>query len=334
MSRKSWSGHRVRNRNLGLTNPSSGTARATAPLGSRRERATARQKRRARQHLERVRGESTVRPPPRWSLVVPIAAALALTLGVLFGSPIVAVARSWISGEPVRIDAVSVRGAKRLSVDEIARASGLPRSARLDAVDSAALAASLSEHPWISEADVVALPTGRLLVRVTERVGHAVVASKTREGLLVVDAAGIPFATAEQTDIATLPKLIAGGPLERDVPNAELAKGVALSERVRALGLRPPTEIRLPKANDPEGYAIRLPLWRAQIILGRDDLERALDTLETLANSGHSELVGADTIDLRFAEQAVLRSAPSPKGAAQAAVTRGRAESSKPRPTG
>ena len=82
------------------------------------------------------------------------------------------------------------------------------------------------------------------------------------------------------------------------------------------------------------GIAFRLPNLKPRIVLGLDHFDARLTSLSRLLETGLEEVEGSETLDLRFADQAVLRGASSPKGAKQAATTRGRAASSKARPTG
>jgi len=89
---------------------------------AQRDRDYSKRQKRARKHLERMRSEPQPQPP--FQLVGPAAVVASLAIGVLVGSPLVATARSWIAGEPVRIEAISVRGTEHLSPAEIAETTG------------------------------------------------------------------------------------------------------------------------------------------------------------------------------------------------------------------
>ena len=88
---------------------------------SQREHDYSRRQKRARRHLERIRSEPRPRPP--LSVVVPAAVVASLTIGALFGGSLVATARSWIGGEALRLEAISVRWTERLSLAEIAEST-------------------------------------------------------------------------------------------------------------------------------------------------------------------------------------------------------------------
>jgi hypothetical protein len=274
------------------------------------------------------------RPQPPFSLVVPAAVVISLAIGLLFGSPLVATARSWIAGEPVRIEAISVRGSELLSSAEIAAATGLPLSAEWASADPREIEASLIAHPWIADARAVRLPTGRLLVHVSEQVPRALVAIGKPAQDFAVNREGMPFAPAGSRAPSGLPRLIPNTAVEPNATNQQMAGAIELAYRLPEFGLPLPSELFLSDEGDPTGFAIRLPNLKPRIILGHDHFDARLTSLSRLLETGLEEVEGSETLDLRFADQAVLRGAPSPKGAKQAATTRGRAASSKARPTG
>ena len=299
---------------------------------SQREHDYSRRRQRARRHLERMRREPRRSPP--LSIVVPSAVVVSLAVGALFGSPLVATARSWIGGETVRLEAISVRGAEHLSVAEIAQSTGLPPGVEWASIDPREVEASLIEHAWIADASAVRLPTGRLLVHVTEHVARALVALGRPAQDFAVDPHGMPFAPADEQVPSGLPRLIPSGAVERDIADEQLARAIELAYRLPEFDLPLPSELFISDEADPTGFALRLPSLKPRIVLGRDHFDERLASLARLLEAELEEIEGSETLDLRFADQAVLRGAPSPKGAKQAATARGRAASSKARPTG
>jgi hypothetical protein len=71
-----------------------------------------------------------------------------------------------------------------------------------------------------------------------------------------------------------------------------------------------------------------------RVVLGREDLDARLDDLVRLVTARPDAVAQATSIDLRFANQAVLRSGPIHKGSANTAAERGRATPHNRRPTG
>jgi cell division protein FtsQ len=314
-----WSNHRV----------SSTRAQSTV---SRRDRDDARRQQRARVHLARIRGQARPRAPI--AIAAPVALLVSVAAGALFGSPFVAAARSWIAGEPVLLEAISIRGADRLTLPEIAESTGLSPGATLDSIDSREIEQQLSAHPWIADASAVRLPTGRLLLRVTERVPRAVVTVAKEGKSFAVDASGTPFALAETRDLSTLPKLILSGDIVKNEPDARLARAVALAYRLPEFNLPIPSELIIAPESDPDGITLRIPNLNPRVVVGHDDFDARLAKLARLLEANPAEVARAAFLDLRFADQAVLRGTSPPQGATQAAAARGRASSSKARPAG
>lgn len=321
--------------------------RRNEPAGSRRERAALHRSERARAHLERVRGEKTPRPVPSLSLAAPIAIVTSIILGAAFGSPLVAAARSWIAGEPIRLESISVSGASRLSLPEIGHATALPKGALIAAIEPDEVEANLLTHPWISDATVVRLPASQLLIRITEQVAQAVVAVGKERVWHVVSSTGLPFARASESEIESLPRLVPGSAANLELtnrlargeratqePSEALAEAIEFTARFPAFDLPIPSEIVIDDGLGQEGWVVRLPSLRPRVILGRENLDERLAALAELIGARREELAEASAIDLRFAKQAVLRSTPSPEGTAQAATTRNSVALPKPRPTG
>jgi len=297
---------------------------------ARRERAVA--------HLARVRSRGARPAPPRRTLAWAALALIPLSVaaGVALAQPVSGAATRWWVGSS-EIAAIHVRGAGHLSASEIATATGIERGARLASVDPDAVAARLAEHPWVARARAVRLSTGPLVVEVVERVPAAVLVtgpSGHSTGALAVDVTGTPFAEAAPGALAELPRLERRGEVTRGESDPQLAEAVALGERLSELGSGAAVHVSVPEAGDADGFVVRLPDLDARIVFGREDLDARVEKLATLLASRLPELAGAASVDLRFADQAVLRERPLSKGAAQAAAVRGRAVPSKHRPSG
>ncbi|MBW2495243.1 MAG: FtsQ-type POTRA domain-containing protein, partial [Deltaproteobacteria bacterium] len=233
---------------------------------SKRERDGFKRQKRARKHLERMRSEPGPQPPFR--LVLPAAIVASLAIGLLFGSPLVAKARSWIAGEPVRIEAISVRGTRHLSPAEIAAATGLPLGAEWAAVDPREIEASLIAHPWIADARAVRLPTGRLLIHVDEQIPRALVAIGKPAEDFAVNPEGVPFAPVGNLAPSGLPRLIPNAAVEPNVANRQMAGAIELAYRLPDFDLSLPSELFLSDEGDPAGFAFRLPNLKPRIVLG------------------------------------------------------------------
>jgi cell division septal protein FtsQ len=288
---------------------------------TRAERKAEARRARALSHLQRVRGQLPSRTPR--NALFAAAAALSLAAGATSG---VSLARGagWF-GRDAQLESISVRGASHLAAADVAVATGVSRNAALSVVEPVSVAKRLEDNAWIAEANALRLPTGTLLVDVTEMVPVALVDAGTPARTWVVDAGGTPFAVAEERHEAELPRIVTAGAVAPNEPNEEVARAVRLAHALPRFGLMQPVEISVAAEGDPEGFALRLAGLATRIVLGREDLDAKLQKLARLLASDVPEIGDVRELDLRFADQAVLRNEPSPEGAAQAAASRGRA---------
>jgi len=286
----------------------------------------------AASHVEQPRGaEAAARRGPS-AVALVLAASFAAGLGG--GSSVAEAAASWLAGQAPRLEAIAVRGAGQLSSAEVAAATGVPRGVDLRRVDAEAVAAQLARHPWIASARAVELPAGRLLVDVVERIAVATVSAPNSEQAFAVDANGTPFAPAGSGATRELPHLVQSAPVAIGEPDPALAEAVDLAGRLAALGLPRPLEIGVSVQDDPAGFWLRLAGFAPRIILGRDDLDARLGALARVLEAGSPEAAQAAALDLRFADQGVLRGMPSGKEAAVATGPRTRAAASGPEASG
>jgi hypothetical protein len=282
--------------------------------------------------VEQPRGGETAarRGPPAVALV--LAASFAAGLGG--GSSVAEAAASWLSGQAPRLEAIAVRGAGQLGGAEVAAATGVPRGIDLRGVDADAVAAHLARHPWIASARAVELPEGRLLVDVVERLAVATVSAAGSDQGFAVDANGTPFAPAGGSASRELPRVVQAAPVAIGKPSPALAEAVDLAGRLAALGLPRTLEIGVAAPDDPTGFWLRLEGFAPRIVLGRDDLDARLVALARVLEATPPEVAGAGTLDLRFADQVVLRGTPPGEPAAVATGPRVSAAASGPDASG
>jgi cell division septal protein FtsQ len=295
------------------------SGRRSAP--TRAERKAEARRARALSHLQRVRGQ--LPSGVQRHAVFTAAALLAVATGAASGVSLASGA-DWF-GRDAQLRAISVRGASRLAAADVARATGLARSAALTAVEPASVEEQLEAHAWIAGAQALRLPTGTLLVDVTEMVPAALVSAGTPAKTWLLDADGTPFSPAGADVGGALPRLVTAGAVAPNEPNPTLAAAVQLAHRLPHFGLTQTAEIAIAEADDPRGFTLRLDGLPTRIVLGREDLDAKLRKLARLLAADVPEVDGGTELDRRFADQAVLRNEPPPEGAAQAAASRGRA---------
>jgi cell division septal protein FtsQ len=285
---------------------------------------------RAHAHLDRVRrgrGPAAALRRPGWRSA--LAVGLALLAGTAFGGPLL----RGLVGEGARpLARIAVRGTHHLTAAEVALATGVARGAEAASVDEAQVVSRLTAHDWIASAEALVLPGGTLVVEIAERRPAASLA--VGETIYAVDERGAPFAPLAADAGALLPRLVAEGPVTPHEPDADLARAVALARRLPELGLPAAAEIRVAAPDDPQGFALKLTHPEARIVLGREDPDARLPDLVRLLAARPEEVAEATEIDLRFANQVVLRSEPARDGSASTAEARGGAPSRTRQPAG
>ncbi len=248
--------------------------------------------------------------------------ALAVVAGGIAGPPAVTLIGEVLRRPPFRVEAVAVRGARRLSPADVVRASGLVPDTPLLDVDAAALEARIAALPAVARAHVLRLPPSRILVGVAERVARGVAAAGP-EGLAhVVCARGVPFALATRAERARLPLLAGIPPAPVGEPSPGLREALAIADALSAAGFARPSRVDLGPESPPGAAALRLPGLAARVVLDRGDPAEAAARLAHLVALEPDLAAAATSIDLRFAGRAVLQTPlgvlQTPPGVAQA----------------
>jgi hypothetical protein len=234
------------------------------PTPTRAERKAEARRVRALSHLQRLRGQLPSRAPRR--AIFAAMAALSLAAGAASGIALASGA-AWLDRDP-EVALISIRGAGHLSAAEVAVATGVSRSVALSAALPASIEERLEEHDWIAAASALRLPTGTLLVDVTERIPVAVVSVGSPARTYVVDASGMPFAPAERRHGEALPHVVTAGAVAELEPNEEVARAARLAHDLPRFGLTQPVLVSIAGEGDPTGFALRIEGRRARIILG------------------------------------------------------------------
>jgi cell division septal protein FtsQ len=208
----------------------------------------------------------------------------------------------------------------------VALAAGVAKGSSAPEIDPRAVEDRLASHPWIRSAQAAVLPSGELLVQIEERQPRAVVRAGSEEAWRLVDTWGAPFAPAEPDPAASLPRLRSHRQLAGDREHGTLARALTLLDELppsvlrklapaageaseEAGGWPSGLELHLPEPGSHRGWVLRVARPRLEVILGREAVELRLRRLARLLESGLREVRRARSIDLRFADRAVMRAA-------------------------
>ncbi len=240
-----------------------------------------------------------------------LAAGAGLGLGLHAGD---AVLRA-VAAQPRQVRHVSVTGQRHVATAELLARANITYGAHFSELDREALL----RHPWIRDARMVLLPTGRLLLSVEERRPRAV--AVLERGRHWVDAEGVAFAvapapsaTTEATARAPLPELLGVAAMSQAdalIPNPLFAQGIGLLDAARALGLPTPEAVQLGGGPARELPALRFrrdaPGGSLTALLGAENPGARLLRLARVWRSGLPAFEQARVVDLRFGEQLILR---------------------------
>ena len=261
---------------------------------------------RARERIHRQQ-RSEARRRAWVNVGLPLLGAFAFLLGLALADRVAA--RSAAARPDLFVvERLEIEGTRRLDAAALARAV-LPEGAP-EPVAPEEVAARLEAHPWIARVAVARLAPGALVARIEE---HEPVARARAigEGAVLVNASGVAFADAEGSEWDALPLLVVADPPPRDRRDPLLVQGIGLARAVADAGY---THIELSlDGEDPNALpALRVDGIPARIVLGAGDPAPKLANLAT-ALAANPNAREAREIDLRFAEQVVLRPAASPE---------------------
>ena len=240
---------------------------------------------------------------------------LSLVAGIGLAEPVEKQIAEWAENDFGMLERMAIQGNHRLSFAEIAATTGIRRGTSLAAIETSVIAERLVREAWIREADVLRLPPSTLLIRVEEREPRALLLPRPGNtegtGPRLVDASGHVFIAS--TGDEALPRLVGGEWLDTNGKHAVLVKALALFEQLQTPELSRLGDfgeellIYLPVPGSSEGWRLR---GRVDVVLGQRELiprihrlTQLMQTEEILSARGNQRLL----IDLRFAEQAVLR---------------------------
>ena len=207
--------------------PARGTpARGTPARGTPREGSWHHAVESGAHRVYRPGGRPGSQPPKKRSLVGDVARGAAFAslaglsaLGVVQGA-------AWLSRtDALPVRSVAVRGVADARAAEVVAYAAVKDGTPLLALDTAAVAARVAEHPWVKDVAVRVVPPDGVEIIVAERAPKALLAVGD---LYLVDDTGAPFKAARPGDGLDLP-IIAGLDADRVA-----AAGAAGTDDVRA----------------------------------------------------------------------------------------------------
>jgi len=236
-------------------------------------------------------------------------------LVVALGGVLATGGRWLLAASPFAVERIEVAGQSLLSADEVIAASGLAPGQNLFSLDARRAVAGIEALPRVRRADLVRAFPNRVTLLVEEREPFALVHSggfRWPGGLYWVDEQGVPLGS--ETRAVTLDTPLVSGVGADEVaaagrtPSEHVAAGVALIRtlmRVQSPLLREISEVDVSR---PEGPVLYM-LDGVEVRLGSEDWDDRLGRLGGVLAQLRASGQRATSIDLRFRDQVVLRTA-------------------------
>ena len=259
----------------------------------------------ARQRVSAHRLRRRVARRARWvaARVVALAALAAVGAGAVGGV-------RWLTRSPrFAVEAVEVTGQSRLTREEVAAAAAIVPGANIFTLDTRAVAARVQALPAVRRVDVIrALPRGVTLV-VEERRPFTLV---NVGRLHWVDEGGVDLGAAPRAVAVDAPVLSGLAADELGTPEAPASQRAARGLALLRLLLRSEgalrariSEIDVGRAEGPVLYTLE----GVEVRLGDEEWDARLGRLQGVLAQVESGAERVQSIDLRFRDQVVLKSA-------------------------
>ena len=237
-------------------------------------------------------------------------------LAVVLGGALASGGRWLLTAPPFAVASIEVAGQSQISANEVIEASGLAPGQNLFRLDARRAVAGIEALPLVRRAELVRAFPNRVTLQVEERrpfiLVHAGGLHWPAGGLYWVDEQGVPL--GPETRAVTLDAPVVSGVGADEVaaagrtPSERVAAGVALIRtllRAQSSLLREISEVDVSR---PEGPVLYM-LDGVEVRLGSEDWDDRLGRLGGVLAQLRASGQRATSIDLRFRDQVVLRTA-------------------------
>jgi len=216
----------------------------------------------------------------------------------------------WLLTAPrFAVERIEVAGQSQLSVDDVIAASGLGPGQNLFRIDARRAVAGIEALPMVRRAELVRAFPNRITLQVEERQPFVLVHAG---GFHWVDEQGVPLGPETRAVALDAPLVSAAGPADvaaaGRTPSDGVAAGVALIRalmRAQSPLLREISEVDVSR---PEGPVLHM-LDGVEVRIGREEWDERLGRLGGVLAQLRASGQTVTSIDLRFRDQVVLRTA-------------------------
>jgi cell division protein FtsQ len=208
------------------------------------------------------------------------------------------------------VERVEVVGQERLSAAAIVRASGITRGQSLWTLDARRAVAGVEALPLVRHVELIRAFPNRVTLLVEERRPFTLVQAAGK--LVWVDEQGVAVAGKARPVAMDAPVISGLSPSDLAangrVPSGRVATGLSLIRTLMRAQSSLLSEISEVDVSRPEGPVLYM-VNGVEVRLGREDWESRLGRLQRVAAQLRATNQSVTSIDLRFRDQVVLRTA-------------------------
>jgi cell division protein FtsQ len=199
---------------------------------------------------------------------------------------------------------IQVRGADKVSGDEVIAMAGLRRGMSIWSIDLAAIEGKIGGHPWVRRVHARREFPRRLIVDVEERTPKAIVALRK---LYYVDSDGVLFKEVAPGEDVKFPLLTGLRPEQLTAPDPATRRRIKDAIRLSELMVQRSHSLSEIHFASPDGLVVYTTAYPIALRLGWGNWSEKLDRMERLLAlwKGHEERLAS--LDMNFRDQVVAR---------------------------
>ncbi|MBI5599897.1 MAG: FtsQ-type POTRA domain-containing protein [Deltaproteobacteria bacterium] len=231
--------------------------------------------------------------------------------GLAFGSAAIAVSIAgwWVYDEVrmspyLRVRTIVVRGAQRVSGDEVKRLSGVYVGKGILSVSPTEAEGAVKTHPFVEDARLTRRLPGEIDIDIKEREPVAVV---RLNGLFVMDGNGVFFKEYSAGDGLDLPVITGAEALKEGWDNGVKKDLLAFLEILRHSERFNPDNISEIHVDAVYGFSLVTLKEGIRLEFGRGGLERKFNNLEKVMQARGGNTLGMESVDLTSDRGVIVR---------------------------
>jgi len=229
-------------------------------------------------------------------LIIPPLLAAVLCLAVFF-----------LISRLLHVTEIVFIGNHHLKNEELGALCKIRKNSELFGVSGRDIYQGLKQSPWIKDAVVRKELSGRVLIKVTERLPVALLSLDDKPFL--IDNEGIVLEQMKEGSILLLPMIKGIDPVRNKETYAEAVRFAGVLYAKRVVSFNGDVDIT---GQEPEDITLKID--KIMIKVGMGDFEKKLERLAFVRDEIQKRNMTVEYIDLRFADKIIVKPAPEEAG--------------------